>query len=287
MDMKIFPLASHRKWLIGIIFLVSVVWVITHVVLERIECGRNDFSCDNLREILFVFESGYLIKSILASLAGLIFCSERTFKWWSLFAIESIPLLVWWVIPPGGDYFDRQVVEEFSAIFFISMSVLIAISTFGYNYFVRHQKKNVETEVLARRNRGEDIHYLNRKNTLFLAFFGVIMSVIVVFASGTTGYFREGSRNFSIILSYYSGAVLLCSFILLFVRKEIFETWRKFSYIFLPLAVAFVFFTSESPTTYPLPSKETIAIFFSELFVFISLLIITIQSFRLRNTDRQ
>ena len=139
--MNIFPLASYRKWLLGVIIVIFFVLFLVDIILRSTTCPAIfDVDCENFTDVFFVFDSGYFLKSVLLFSFALLFLSERAFKWWKWFAIASFPVLVWWIIPPGGDLFDRQAADKVSALFFLSVSILIAISASVYNFKLRKAK---------------------------------------------------------------------------------------------------------------------------------------------------
>ena len=111
------------------------------MVLQKTNCLQYDFSCDNFTNILAVFTWGYFIKSIFLTSLVLFVFPERAFKWWKWFAIVSIPLLTWWIIPPGGYFFGRQAADKISALLFFGVSLLIAVSAAIYNYFKVRKNK--------------------------------------------------------------------------------------------------------------------------------------------------
>jgi hypothetical protein len=140
--MKLFPLASYRKWLLGVAVLAGVALFLLDKILRNTTCPASfDAGCENYTDILFAFDAGYFIKTILVVSLSLLFFPERAFKWWRWFAIISIPLLAWWMIPPGGDFFGRQAVDKVSALFFIVGSILIALAAIIYNHLKFRGKK--------------------------------------------------------------------------------------------------------------------------------------------------
>ena|SRR3989338_2691540 len=111
------------------------------MVLQKTNCLQYDFSCDNFTNILAALTWGYFIKSILVTSLILLFFPERSFRWWRWFAIMSTPLLTWWMIPPGGDFFGRQAADKVSAFVFLVVSIIIALAAITYNHFKLRDKK--------------------------------------------------------------------------------------------------------------------------------------------------
>jgi len=73
-------------------------------------------------------------------------------------------------------------------------------------------------------------------------------------------------------------------FALLFVKKAVYESWKKFATYFLPIAAVWVLLAPESsggPFKIPLDSRPQVIFFLSILFLIISLLIIIIKSIKL------
>jgi hypothetical protein len=132
---------------LGVALVAGSVLALLFVILYKkslgfiFSCGHNDASCMNNVAIVNTLYWGYFIKSILITSLILLFFPERAFKWWRWFAIVSIPLFTWWMIPPGGDFFGRQAVDKVSAFLFLVVSILIAISATTYNYLKLRGKK--------------------------------------------------------------------------------------------------------------------------------------------------
>ena len=133
--MKLFPLASYRKWLLGIGVIAGVGLFLIDKILRNTTCPASfDASCENYTDLLFVFDSGYFIKAIILIALLFLFFPERVFKWWRWFAIASIPLLAWWIIIEDAEFFGHLAASKASGVFFFVASILIAISAIISNY---------------------------------------------------------------------------------------------------------------------------------------------------------
>jgi hypothetical protein len=132
--MKLFPIASYRKWLLGVTVFVAVAWGWAYEMSQKIDCAQGTISCNNYINILDGFVRGPFILSVIISALFLLFFPERAFKWWRWFAIISIPILVWWITTSIGEFFGPQSASLFSGVFFAVMTILIAISAAAYNH---------------------------------------------------------------------------------------------------------------------------------------------------------
>jgi len=91
----------------------------------------------------------------------------------------------------------------------------------------------------------------------------------------------------SVFLTLFSAPVFLSSLILLFRPEQIFLSWRRFAYWWIPLSV---FFIALSPGqeraglgSYGMGvNRESISWVFAVLFLLISLILIAVKSFQLR-----
>ncbi len=81
---------------------------------------------------------------------------------------------------------------------------------------------------------------------------------------------------------YLSLSLLLLSLLVLVVRDEVFQTWIKFVYIWIPLSIISIFISPEYGNSLLPIEKDTVSIFFSSLFLVISLLVIFWKSISLR-----
>ncbi len=133
--MKLFPIASYRQWLLGVVFLGVIAWLSAYFMSQKIDCTQGTISCNDYINtldalcrppfILFLFFTPFLF----------LFFSERAFKWWKWFAIIIIPILTWWIMTEDSELFGHGTASYFSGIFFLVISTLIAISSAIYNHF--------------------------------------------------------------------------------------------------------------------------------------------------------
>ncbi len=91
----------------------------------------------------------------------------------------------------------------------------------------------------------------------------------------------------------FSAIVAVMSFILLFLKKQIFNSWVKFAILFIILSAIWITFVPSNcgggwggfgGCTF---DKETVAMFTAGLFLMISILIIAIKSYKLRKKENQ
>lgn len=83
--------------------------------------------------------------------------------------------------------------------------------------------------------------------------------------------------------AFLSFSFFIISLILLFAREEVFHSWKKFTIVYLPIAAIFLFLAAgESGGGIGLASidSEIISWFLSGLFLFISILIIGVKSWK-------
>ncbi len=85
--------------------------------------------------------------------------------------------------------------------------------------------------------------------------------------------------------AFFSFSLFVISLILFFLREEVFHSWKKFAIIYLPIAALILFVTAgESGGGIGLAriDSEIISWWLSGLFIFISLIIIAVKSWKLR-----
>ncbi len=109
-------------------------------------------------------------------------------------------------------------------------------------------------------------------------------------------YFQEGELFFTCVsktvfdetyqpYTILSLSIFLSLIPLFFLKEKVYFTWRKFAVIATPLIVLWIANSPEfSRGAFPLPldHRESVTIFSAEAFLIISLLIMIIQSWRLR-----
>lgn len=88
-------------------------------------------------------------------------------------------------------------------------------------------------------------------------------------------------------LFFLSLSILAISAVLYFVREELFRAWGKFALWFIPLSIVLVYLApiQSSDWIFPLDKKLTASLL-ARLFFLVSLLIITIKSWRLRKVAK-
>lgn len=90
---------------------------------------------------------------------------------------------------------------------------------------------------------------------------------------------------------FFSGIIAIISFILLFLKKQIFTTWRKFAIYFIAISAIWIIIAPEGCGSGfggfggCVFDKETTAMFTAGLFLVISLLLIALKSWKLRKSE--
>jgi hypothetical protein len=81
-------------------------------------------------------------------------------------------------------------------------------------------------------------------------------------------------------------SLFLCFFVSLFVKEAAYLSWRKFALWYLPIVTILIFVVGGTGSSGFNPGmgfdRESLTFFFSGLFVFISLILITYKSIKLR-----
>lgn len=96
----------------------------------------------------------------------------------------------------------------------------------------------------------------------------------------------EGVGMPMILFSFFLFLISL----LLFIRQEVFHSWKKFAIVYLPVAAILLFIAageSGGGIGFARIDGEIISWFLSGIFLFISLLIICIKSWKLRKGDQK
>ncbi len=128
---------------------------------------------------------------------------------------------------------------------------------------------------------------------VFLVFFIGIMFMntekfgICAPESSICQYKYSGKIGEPIVLLSFSTLPVL--FLLLFTKQAVYETWKKFALIFIPITIVWIFTAPSSCGGY-LPmciTKELASMFSAGLFFLISLLIIIIKSIKLTEKPEQ
>lgn len=135
---------------------------------------------------------------------------------------------------------------------------------------------------------------MNKKIVFLVSLCG---TAIVFLTSGLTmSTFLCGASNYTCWdkLEFLSHELLiffpffLFSCLTYFLREEVFRTWLRFAYVWIPLSLIVIYLSAGwTGGGFGIPNvldQETVAIIFSGLFVIISLFIILISWFRSRTT---
>lgn len=84
------------------------------------------------------------------------------------------------------------------------------------------------------------------------------------------------------VIFIFSIPIIIVSFILLFLREQVFNTWLKFSIIFLLIAIVLIAMAPTVNGTLIGFDKETTTLWLATIFMIVSLLIVVIKSLHLR-----
>jgi len=92
---------------------------------------------------------------------------------------------------------------------------------------------------------------------------------------------------YGLIISFFPFVQLfLFSLITYKMRDEVYRTWLRFAYVWVPLSMVLIFLAPQYSTDWMFPiEKGTVAFLSSLLFVIISLTIITWKSIAIRRTS--
>lgn len=83
-------------------------------------------------------------------------------------------------------------------------------------------------------------------------------------------------------LGVFSACLFIISLILLIVREQVFKAWSKFSIIFLPIAIVLIEISPSTSGSIDPIEKEPVTLLSAAIFLIVSILIISIKSFKLR-----
>jgi hypothetical protein len=132
--MKLFPIASYRLWLLGIVTLTAGTWFFINWLVQPGYSARFCGTDPDIVCILYwngVFGDLYhsfFLKSIIITTIILMFLPERAFKWWRWFAVVAIPFLMWSFTKQPPAYSDAIKIN-FEGEAFLSLST--ALITFS------------------------------------------------------------------------------------------------------------------------------------------------------------
>ncbi|HLC99349.1 MAG TPA: hypothetical protein VJC11_00100 [Patescibacteria group bacterium] len=123
----------------------------------------------------------------------------------------------------------------------------------------------------------------------------LIISVCVFIAAVIFSDLADKYNNFGLywttvetmvqVPAFFSFSLFVISLILFFLREEVFHSWKKFAIVYLPLAAVILYATAgESGGGIGVAriDGEIISWFLSGFFLFISILIIGVKSWKLR-----
>ena len=146
--MKLFPIASHRWWLLGVLVLTGLVWAGLYLVLQTTNCLPSDLACSHLLSVLTAFVWDLLLKSVIVIAMVLMFLPERVYKWWRWFALIAIPYAVWDIIATKTNVSDflggssPRTTSDHDGVFFASLSMSIVIAAMFFDKIRRYTFAN-------------------------------------------------------------------------------------------------------------------------------------------------
>ncbi|MFA5831660.1 MAG: hypothetical protein WC878_07590 [Candidatus Paceibacterota bacterium] len=153
MNMKSFFLQSHRRWLMGIILLAGGGAFLLDKILRTTTCpAQFDTACEHYTDVLFAFDSGFFLKSLILSSILLFFLPARAFNWWRWFALIAIPVGIWDIATtkfgsgmPVGSPYDASNID---GDLFLGATIIIAFLATLHTLILRHAEKKANQAVV-------------------------------------------------------------------------------------------------------------------------------------------
>ena len=144
---------------------------------------------------------------------------------------------------------------------------------------------------------------MTKKSVLWISLIGVVLVTLELFGKNPFDDYCVQKQNclffwkiswdimdFINPLLYLLVPVFLLSLITYFLREEIFRTWIRFTYWWIPISIFFVYLASgSSGGGFGIPNvldQESVSYIFSTLFLIISLIIITFKYFTLPKRNK-
>lgn len=138
---------------------------------------------------------------------------------------------------------------------------------------------------------------VKNKKVIVLSIIGLILGVLLtelpeLGICNSSFCYDVLSDIIGVAIGFYSISLLLISFILLFLRSEIYASWWKFARIYLPLALLLILImglsSSDGSWGVSADFDAEITIWLtSGLFLVISLIIIAVKSWKLRKGNQK
>lgn len=122
---------------------------------------------------------------------------------------------------------------------------------------------------------------MRKKNILIGALVGIVIAYLLDYGR-KFGISREVYKFVAEPLFNISLSLFIISAITIFLRDQIFYSWLKFAYWWLPVTVLLVLIVPTSDGSLLPITKEIVSLWMSGLFVFISLVIMIKKTFDLR-----
>ncbi len=133
---------------------------------------------------------------------------------------------------------------------------------------------------------------ITRKKLLLSAFSILILSYSTFYIAPELCYLNQNTNGTVVclddigeLLFLFSISVLFILIPLSFVRDQIFNSWLRFSYWWLPITIIMFSIVPKYDGSLLPVTKEIVSLWMSGLFIFISLIIIIKKSLELRKTD--
>ena len=130
---------------------------------------------------------------------------------------------------------------------------------------------------------------LTKKNVFWISASYIIYFLLLLLVSSQCGSLCRIRKDdlFGLVLFLFSplAPAFLFSLITYKMREEVFHSWLRFAYVWVPVSIFLVLVTPNGQSGGYMPSlidKQVIVVFTSFLFVAISLILITYKSIRLK-----
>ena len=134
---------------------------------------------------------------------------------------------------------------------------------------------------------------LTKKTSVLLALLGTVIGYVIIYPEqigicvligNPTCYYNSPIFTIGEPLFNFSVVMLITTFVVYFIRDEIFQLWLRFARWWIPLSVLIIAITPTTGHDWALggPTREIMSWMMGGLFFFISLLIIAVKSWKLR-----
>ena len=131
---------------------------------------------------------------------------------------------------------------------------------------------------------------LNKKTILLIGFFGVIVFLISMFnrelgICGPKDGTCWGMFEYPGMLMFFFVPIFVFSLVTYFIQEQIFQSWRKTTFIFLGIFFLLFLISPKRPDPMsPVPSKEVVVWYMVGLYSLFSTSLIAFKSWKLKKT---